>query len=204
MSYSINSAWTYYYKEIKEDKRRVLLDVVSSQIPDDGANAYRKSLLEIRYTDPKIKDRPVDNFLKQLVNVMYTSKTIGLFKGPKKKELRKELEVLQIPQALAAGGIQETALYWELRNAVSLYLDTCLDSDYHNFMGFRKMGDAARVRQICSDIWEMSDGIAFKLEDQSPELEFLRKAVKDTYFALDPEAEQLFKEHHAKMISRRN
>ncbi|MGX8714862.1 MAG: DUF6553 family protein, partial [Lachnospiraceae bacterium] len=79
MDYYINSAWNYFYKEIKEDKRRVLLDVVSSQIPDDGANAYRKSLLDIRYTDPKVKDRPVDNFLKQLVNVMYTSKTIGLF-----------------------------------------------------------------------------------------------------------------------------
>ena len=46
------AGWSEYYRELEPKRRRVLLERLCAEEPDDGANAYRRILFEARHTDP--------------------------------------------------------------------------------------------------------------------------------------------------------
>ena len=51
--YQIGECWKEFYRELDPDRRRELYKTAVQESEDDGANALRKELMELRYTDPR-------------------------------------------------------------------------------------------------------------------------------------------------------
>ena len=114
-----------YYRELEPAKRRAMLETLCASEPDDGANAYRRTLLDARHVDPKNPGHEVDRMLFMCVSFMQLCQSARMFKGSAIREVRRSLQELRFDQAGAYGEAGTRALYWEIRNAAARYLSTC-------------------------------------------------------------------------------
>ena len=201
--YEQSARWNAFYQELEPKKRLAMFDELQMTEADDGANEFRKKLLEERYTDPKEPHREVDRFLWQCLNLPYLYRSAKLLSFGSKKEAQKTVDALLLPQAAQYGEAGERALYWEIRNAAKRYFSTCSGKSYRRkFFGLMSASEEEQVYQTCRDAWEMSYGVARKvgLED---EMAVFCQAVRDEYAATGDKAAERFAEYdktHAKKI----
>ena len=170
--------------------------------PDDGANAYRELLFAQRYVDPKRKDGYIDRFLFLCVSFIQIYRSSGIFKGSGRKEIAKTWKEQHFDDSTGFGEAGERALYWELRNASARYFKTCQSPSYGRALfGLIQSKEGNRQRKMCQDAWEMSAGMAQRLEREQ-ELKIWTDAVYHSYLAAEPDGERLWAELEAKKQGR--
>jgi len=191
--YEQSARWNEYYRELEPERRRKLFDELTMTEPDDGANEYRLALFKARYEDEKTPGRYVDRFLFQCVNFGQVYKSARIFRKGAKREIEKTVrEVMLFDGAPAYGEAGERALYWELRNAAARYFKTCTSPEYGRALfGLLKSGDVNRKERMCRDAREMSADLSERL-GLARELRIWNEAVRDSWFAYEPDAEKLW------------
>lgn len=195
--YEQDSIWDEYYRELKPEKRRMIYnDIIHSKAEDDGANAYRRHLYELRHRDPKNPKHQVDRFMLQFLIMP----SFFYEKGRKRKAdlrgIRRAIAAMEVNKADELSEPQKAALYWEIRNAARRYLETCKKDKYGSrLFGFVKSSEDRRAEMSCSEFWRMSIGIArrFEIED---EMRLLSDALVDEYALFDEEAAERFERYN--------
>lgn len=181
-----NPEWREYDMELEPSVRKAILERMLAQYPSQEEGEIRALLFRLRHEDPARPGKEVDRMLWQCVNF---SEMYGLFYLSGKKaadEILSSLRSLGLEEAVGAGAVGEAAFYQEARNGVRRYLKTCEHAGYHRkIFGLISSGKENRSRQIASDIWRMSEGVAgrFGLEE---ELRLWIRAVIDEYIARFP------------------
>ena len=169
-----------YYRELEPKKRKEMLPVLCSEEPDDGANGYRRFLLEKRYEDPRDPSHEVDNFLFQCVNFLQFSKTPRFFQKKARRQILQILDQLGFSKAEEYSEAGEKALYWEIRNAAARYFDSCRGAEYKRMFGVMSSSDEQKRNQMTLDAWDMSRGTALRLGLEK-ELALWCRAVMDEH-----------------------
>ena len=156
--YEISKELSAYYEEMTPLKRREILE----GFHDVEDAEFLRTLYNERYSDHENKGRKnVDWWLWRCICLIQLYNRGGFFKGFMKKETEKislELFMNDIEEK------HEKFLYHEYRNVARRYLSTCSSPNYaSSFMGFHKANDEQKIRRACADIWQMSSGIAKKI-----------------------------------------
>ena len=192
--------WSVYYRETDPEKRLAMLEELLEKETDDGANAYRKRLADLRYGVSPDTGARTDMLLWQCVNFSQIYSSSRFFKGMGRKEVRQALEQLGYDEASSYGEAGESALYWELRNGARRYFQTCMGADYRRMLfGLMSSGEESKKEQMCKDAWHMSGGLSARLglEDY---MQLWTKAVQDEYFSCDPAGRQRYARLEGKHI----
>lgn len=193
--YEQSARWNEYYRETDRKRRLKMRNQLFMLEPDDGANEYRKKLYECRYINPRDPEAEQDLYLWHCVNFSELGGSARLFKGRARKEILEALKQMGFSEMPEYGPEGEKALYWEIRNGVKRYFETCKDTGYRRqLFGLLSTTEEDRLRQMCKDAWNMSVGIAvhYGLEE---ELKLWKQAVQDQYFATDVEAAERFRKY---------
>lgn len=190
--YEQSAKWNAFYMETEPDKRLEMFNELCMTEPDDGANEYRKILLDKRYKNPKDPKAKVDNYLWQCINLPYLYKNTKLFTKSHIKELKKVWKDMGFDEVSEYGEVGEKALYWEVRNMARRYFGTCNDKGYgRKLFGLVSANDDERTIHMCKDAWTMSYGLADKLM-QEDMMKVFNQAVKDEYCTVDDGAADRF------------
>lgn len=182
--YKLSSLWAEYYRELEPARRRKLLKEALRTVPDDGANAYRYRLLELRHTDPEKPGHEIDLLLWQCVNFIQVYASARFFKKRARKDVERSLAAIGYDEAADYGEAGAQALYWELRNGARRYFTTCLGSEYHRVLfGLMSAGENDRTRRIRKDVQEMTTGLSERLLLQE-RLSVWNRAVQDEFLQI--------------------
>jgi len=192
--YEQSAEWNEYYQELSPERRRQMLAGMPAQ--DDGANAFRLKLWEVRHGGSGGAE--VDRFLFQFVSLPQTYHSASVFKKSAAREVEKAMRSLLTEEAVQHGEAGERALYWEIRNAAARYFKTCESAGYNRgLFGMTASGDAGRKNRVCRDVWQMTLG----LEARTGMKEALRiwsRAVQDEYARYDPVGPKLLEAYGKK------
>ncbi len=173
--------WDAYYRELEPGRRRAMLDELCASEPDDGANAYRRTLFRARHEDEKSPGCEVDRMLFMCVYFLQLYKTARMFRSSAAKEVLGSLREMRFDQAGQYGEAGEKALYWEIRNAAARYLSTCNSPGYNRgLFGLTPSRDEGRQERILRDVWQMSEGLS-RRAGLARELALWNQAVLDAY-----------------------
>ena len=147
-----------YYAELNPSARLEILE----QLPENEEKNFLRTLYNERYSDHEHKGRKnVDWWLWRCICLIQLYNRGGFFKN----FLRNETE--KISRELFFTDNYETHrkfFYHEYRNTARRYLSTCDSPNYaSSFMGFHRASDEQKIRRACKEIWEMSAGIARKV-----------------------------------------
>lgn len=151
--YELHESFTPYYSEIDPKKRLGILE----SLPESEESGFLRELYNDRYSDHENRGRKnVDWWLWRCICLQQLYSKGGFLKRFRNREVAK------IVQELRTDDTEHTAfLYHEYRNTARRYLSTCKSGNYASrFMGFRQASDDEKVLRACSDIWQMSRGIA--------------------------------------------
>ena len=200
--YRKDPVWNEYYRETEPRRRKELLNAAASRAPEDEVLPYRRLFFEKRHSDHGKLSTDVDLYLFQCVNFIQLARASRLFRRSGEKELRSVIGELGFREAEAAGEAGKAALYWEIRNAVRRYIKSCGDGSYRRMVfGLIGTSDKDRKKQICEDIWHMTNGLARKF-GMEEELSLWKEAVLDEYAGADYEAMDRFREYDARMTGK--
>ena len=181
--YEGSPAWQPYYLELEPERRALMLKRLLEEEADDGSNAWRKKLFELRYLKKGEKEPSVDRFLWQCVNFIQICSAPKLFKKSGKKEVIRFLTENGFYEAAASGINGERALYWETRNAAKRYFKTCRGSEYRrSLFGLISPGKNDQENQMKQDAMKMTSLLEEKL-DMPEDLYIWSKAVMDEYLS---------------------
>ena len=151
--YELHESFTPYFSEIDPKKRLGILD----SLPESEELGFLRELYNDRYSDHENRGRKnVDWWLWRCICLQQLYSKGGFLKRFRNRE------VSRIVQELRTDDTEHAAfLYHEYRNTARRYLSTCKSGNYASrFMGFRQASDDEKVLRACSDIWQMSRGIA--------------------------------------------
>ena len=197
-----SAKWDEYYRELVPARRRAMLETLCASEPDDGANAYRRMLLDARHMDLKNPGHEVDRMLFMCVSFMQLCQSARVFKRSAICEVRRSMQDLNFDQAGAYGEAGTRALYWEIRNAAARYLSTCSAPGYNRgFFGLTPSREAGRQERIARDIWQMSTGLS-RRTGLGEELALWNQAVLDAYCMTGESVRTQFETYDAKMSRR--
>ena len=177
--YEIDSSLKDYYAELDPKKRLEILD----SFPENSDTEYLRRIYQERYSDHDNKGRKnVDWWLWRCVCLQQLYGRGKFFRKFRNKEVIAIIDELQLHDTDES---HRKILYHEYRNVAGRYLSTCKHADYaSSFMGFRRAGDDEKVLRACSDIWQMSRGIA-KYENVEEEMRLWCEAFRDELFDYD-------------------
>ena len=191
--YQIGECWKEFYKELDPDRRRELYKTAVQENEDDGANAFREELMELRYTDPRDSSHKVDNFLWKIVILpgymrpMYFSKAIG------EREIKGVIRELGLENAEDWDETKRSAAYWEYRNTAARYLSTCEGPSYaKKLFGTMHSTDEEKLAKTAKDFYSMAVLVPAKYGAEK-ELELFIRALKDAFLAYSPDAPGLWR-----------
>lgn len=198
--YQMDTGWEAFYEEMDPEKRKKILEEKCSG--NAGDVLPQKIFWENRCRDRKNPERSIDLYLWECVNLVYLYKKAKFFRRSAGRE------VLQILSDMGCGGSREdsvsdqSAFYWEMRNAVKRYFSTGQSKNYRRrIFGILGSDEEERKSQICQDAWQMSEGVALRT-GLSGEMRVLTDAVRDEYAAMDPGAAERFSALSRKMQKR--
>ena len=178
--------WDTYYAETDPEIRKQLLDDGCGMKPDDGLNALRRSLWNLRYTDPQNADHRVDRLLWQCVNLLCIYKMAGpcFLRKSAAKEVRDAMQTMGFEQAAACGEAGGRELYLEFRNTARRYFNVSrADRSYQKkYFGIVSMKSDECAEKLAKDAWRLSEGVEERFCLRQ-ELELFSKAVRDEFFA---------------------
>lgn len=187
--------WDAYYRETDPEVRRRLLQSSCEAQPEDGLNALRRALWDLRYTDPGHPGHRVDRLLWQCVNLLCVYKLCGpgFRRKGGAKEVRDAMRTMGFEEARPYGGPGREELYREFRNALRRYFSACRsDRSYRKkYFGIFSMNDRERGEKLARDAWRLSVGIGERFGLRQ-ELEPFSRAVKDQFFASVAEPQALW------------
>lgn len=187
--------WDEYYEETDPEQRKQLLTEGCGMEPDDGLNALRRSLWNLRYTDPKDAGHRIDQMLWQCVNFLciYKMSRPSFMRTNGQKEIRSAMSTMGFKQAAACGEADSRELYREFRNAAHRYFSVSSNGKAYRkkIFGIVSMSSAESMEKLARDAWRLSEGVKqrFHLEQ---ELELFSQAVKDEFFASAANAQALW------------
>lgn len=188
--------WDTYYSETDPERRAQLLSAGCSAEPDDGLNRLRRSLWDLRYTDPADKTHRVDQLLWQCVNLLCLYKMSGprFLRKNGAKEVCAAMHTMGFEEAEACGEEGKNELYREFRNAAQRYFSvSCGDSKSYRkkYFGIVSINDKELREKLAKDAWRLSEGV----KDRFPlpeDMNLFFRAVKDEFFASAPDAQMLW------------
>ncbi len=162
---------TEYYQEIDPSKRKALM-------PDDE---FVRELYDDRYSDHERKGRKdIDWWLWRCICLQILYGRGNFFRYFRDKEVVKIIDELRMNDTE-----HREILYNEYRNVCRRYLSTCRSGNYASrFMGFRQASDEEKIIKACSDVWQMSEGIASSA-GKPQEMRLWIEAFRDELFAYD-------------------
>ena len=187
--------WDTYYAETDPEERAKLLDDGCEAEPGDGLNELRRSLWELRYTDPQNAGHRVDQLLWQCVNLLCVYKMCGppFLRGNGAKEVRGAMRTMGFEQAAAWGEAGSEELYREFRNAARRYFSVSNGAKSYRkkYFGIVSMSSGECGEKLARDAWRLSEGLGerFHLER---ELAVFSRAVKDEFFSFTADAQVLW------------
>lgn len=187
--------WDTYYAETDPERREELLSDGCETEPDDGLNELRRSLWNLRYTDPKDQAHRVDQLLWQCVNLLCVFKMSGprFLRKNGAKEVCGAMRTMGFEQAEACGEAGKNELYREFRNAAQRYFSISQgDKSYRKkYFGIVSMNSLECREKLAKDAWRLSEGVKDRFS-LPPEMELFCKAIKDEFFASTPDAQLLW------------
>ena len=180
--YEVHECLTQYYAELDPVKRLAVLDSLSDSDSDGIDIDFLRELYNDRSSDHDNRGRKnVDWWLWRCICLQQLYHKGGFFKRFRKSEVNAILRELRTEDTEHAA-----YLYHEYRNTAGRYLSTCRSSGYASrFMGFRQASEDEKVLRACSDIWEMSRGIA-KSEGITEQMNVWCEAFRDELAEYDP------------------
>lgn len=151
--YELQEHLKKYFDEIDPLKR---LEILDSLHEDEDTN-YLHALYINRYSDHENKGRKnVDWWLWRCICLHQLYGRGKLFRRFRDREVNAIITELCMHESS-----HMAMLYYEYRNVCRRYLSTCKSGNYaSSMMGFKKANDEQKVIRACSDIWQMSKGVA--------------------------------------------
>ena len=188
--YRLKEDWREFYEETDPDRRRELFETLAMEAEDDGANAYRKEFLDLRHTDPKDKNRKVDRFLWNIVNLPVYLGQKYLFRSGIERDGRRIIRELGLEHASEKKKKKRAAAYWEYRNAAARYLATCEDAGYaRRFFGTMSSSKEEKLARTASDLYSITVTLPAKF-GREKEMEIFIRAMQDAFLSYSKDAEK--------------
>ena len=172
-----------YFDELEPKKRLEILNSIPENERDDDYDLVYK-LYHERYSDHDNKGRKnVDWWLWRCVCLQMLCEKRTFFKKSRDREVMKISDELLMNDTEKS---HENFLYLEYRNVARRYLSTCKDPNYaSSLLGLRRANDDEKVYRACSDIWQMSKGVA-KFSGLEEKMSLWCKALRDELFEYNP------------------
>lgn len=203
MEYIKNPKWEEYYSELNRDERSSILNKLTGEGPDDGADSLRKELFSWRYTDPKKPGKPVDNGVWEMIIMPAYLRGFISFRGRVRRDIQKSLINLRITSENLSNPVLASAVYWELRNIAKRFYDACDSPKYaRKFFGLTESSWEEKLLNMARDVWKMSEGVPERFGLVS-EMELFSDAMKDEFFSISREAKQSYREIKEKNYGRK-
>lgn len=191
--YQTDERWSEFYRELDPDRRRELYQAIVQDGEDDGADAFRKELMDMRYTDPKDSSHKVDNFLWNMVIMPGYLRPMYAIKAMGESEIRKIIRDLGLENAQEWDETKRAAAYWEYRNAAARYLKTCEGPSYaKKLFGTMQSTDEEKLARAAKDFYSMAITVPVKYGKEK-EMELFSRAVEDAFRSSSHAAERAWK-----------
>lgn len=177
----IDSRWREYYGITDPVKRREFLDELLVEYGIEYE--FARELYDIRFRDKKRPQSEVDRYLYSAIVFLSVERAGGIFKKGHIKEIKKCLSDMGCD--LADTEQKKCLLYWEMRNAMKRYYETCNSPSYRRkFFGIVKSSDSEKRYFRLYESWHMSVGVSEKygLKD---EMSLWNSAVRAEYAMLE-------------------
>ncbi len=192
MEYILNEAWSEFYSEVDPAKRREILEKITEEAEDDGANELRASLLKTRHLPPKNAVRDVDNGIWHMIVVPSNLKLQYRLTPGTKGEIKKSMRELGVEAVDKNDPVAVSAVYWEIRNIAKRYFTTCNGPKYaRKYFGILQSSDEEKLKKTAEDVWACAEGVPehYGLVD---EMRIFSDAVRDAFFDYYEDGEKFY------------
>ncbi|MBQ2626953.1 MAG: hypothetical protein IJG17_04150 [Eubacterium sp.] len=149
-----------YYRELKREKRKSILDAAILEEGMSPENELRSRLLEVRYGKKLEKGQSVDYFIRGWMTLRFlanSSKSL-FFKRKNKRELESLRADWQFDLAAEYGETGQKVLYQEFCQLTRVYLDLCQkDKNYGSILfGIGHIKEDSLMGKIGRDIYTVA------------------------------------------------
>ncbi|MBQ9321339.1 MAG: hypothetical protein IJ239_03125, partial [Eubacterium sp.] len=149
-----------YYRELKREKRKRILDAAILEEGMSPENELRSRLLEVRYGKKLEKGQSVDYFIRGWMTLRFlanSSKSL-FFKRKNKRELESLRADWQFDLAAEYGETGQKVLYQEFCQLTRVYLDLCQkDKNYGSILfGIGHIKEDSLMGKIGRDIYTVA------------------------------------------------
>ena len=149
-----------YYRELKREKRKSILDAAILEEGMSPENELRSRLLEVRYGKKLEKGQSVDYFIRGWMTLRFlanSSKSL-FFKRKNKRELESLRADWQFDLAEEYGETGQKVLYQEFCQLTRVYLDLCQkDKNYGSILfGIGHIKEDSLMGKIGRDIYTVA------------------------------------------------
>ena len=185
-----------YYREQDPMKRLALLEKSTEQGEEPEANAIRRELWDLRYSENSElgPDTRADGFLALWMTMEFNRNAGSRFFGEKSasKEIRKYLTKLKFQETRARGELYEQLMYRECCHLIMLYLELCKKDKSYNttLFGIVRINEERATSKIHRDIYETAVCLPETLKMQE-ELGIITRAARETYSLYYPNEEPI-------------
>ena len=201
--YQIADSWRAFYEELDPDRRKALYEEAIQEQDDDGANDFRKELIELRYIDPKKNGRLVDNFIWNIVILPGYLRPMYLIKAIGAREILQVIRELGLDKVETWDESKRAAAYWEYRNAAARYLSTCNGPNYaKKAFGLMQSNDAEKLNKTARDFYCMTVAVPEKYGKEK-EMVLFTSALKDEFMSSSYAAKGAWIEAEARLKGRK-
>lgn len=195
MAYLENPDWKEYYESISPSDRKNMFEEISAK-GDDGGNALRKKLYEMRHTDPKHPGKAVDKGVWQMVVLPSHNRSIFSPKAYTSGMIRESMEALGLKEI--KDDLSRSVVYWEIRNVARRYFSTCVGPNYaRKAFGILASSDSEKLSKTAKDIWVMAESVPSKF-GMTEEMKVFSDALIDELYSYYPDGKKVYEEFKAK------
>lgn len=184
-----------YYKETDPMKRLKYLEQSIAEGEEPEANAVRKELWEIRYSEKgEAKGTRADGFFKLWMELEFCKgQTKRIFNfGTPTKHLEKILKKLQFAELQEKSPLHREMLYRECCHLVYTYMELCEKDKTYNSMlcGIMSIGEEQSRLKLMGDIRYVALVLPEELKMQK-ELGIITEACREMYKKYFPDEDEL-------------
>ena len=149
-----------YYKELKREKRKEILEAAIAEEGMSPENELRTKLLELRYGKKIDRSNSIDYFIRGWMTLRFLSTNSGtlFFKKKAKRELGNVRKDWQFDLAAEYGETGQKVLYQEFCQLTRVYLDLCQkDKNYGSILfGIGHIKEDSLMGKIGRDIYTVA------------------------------------------------
>lgn len=185
-----------YYREADPLKRLELLNQSIEAGEEPEANAIRKEIWNLRYSDNSEagKNMKADGYLALWMTMEFNRGAGNKLFGAKgaRKEISRHLDKLKFKELRAKSSLHEELLYRECCHLAKLYMELCgSDKSYNSALcGIISISAEKSKKKLQNDIYETAIQLPDAIQMQE-ELGIITRAAKEMYALHFPEGEAL-------------